>query len=217
MNGANLPRLLKRRSKKANLPPGSIVFIGEKKIEAASLSIIDYDEKGFLEKKVQTIEECLPFKDLPTVTWFNVYGLHQTKVIEKMGQYFNLHPLLLEDIANTDQRPKMDDYGNYLFFVIKMLQFDESQDMIKSEQISFILGPNYVISFQEDDGDIFDSLRERIRNSKGVIRRMGADYLVYALMDTVVDNYFAILEKLGDKIEYLEDELVSICQVLATE
>ncbi|MFB0557938.1 MAG: CorA family divalent cation transporter, partial [Candidatus Bathyarchaeia archaeon] len=161
-----MPRLMKRRSRKTSLPPGSMVFIGEKKTEATSLTIIDYDEGEFLEKHVETIEECLPFKDLPTVTWFNVSGLHQTDVIEKLGGYFGLHPLLLEDVVNTDQRPKVDDYGKYLFFVVKMVQYDEDSTL-KSEQVSFILGPNYIISFQEDGGDVFDPIRERIRNSKG--------------------------------------------------
>jgi len=203
-----LPRLIKRKSEKASLPPGSMVFIGDVKTEASTLTIIDYDDREFIEKKVKTIDECLPFKDLPTVTWFNVTGLHQTDVIERMGGYFELHPLLMEDIVNTGQRPKLDDYGKYLFFVLKTLQYDEANDMIKSQQVSFILGPNYVISFQEVEGGLFDPIRDRIRTSKGIIRRMGPDYLTYALIDTVVDNYFIILEKLGDKIEFLEDELV---------
>jgi len=202
------PRLLKKRTKKTGLPPGSVVFIGEKKLETTNLKIIDYDETQLLEKEVSTIEECLPFKDLPTVTWFNVEGLNRTDVIEKMGRYFNLHPLLLEDIVNTGQRPKLDDYGDYLFIVLKMLQFNEEESTIKSEQVSLILGVNFVISFQEDAGDVFNPVRDRIRNSKGLIRKMGADYLAYSLIDTVVDNYFTILEKLGDKIEFLEDELV---------
>jgi magnesium transporter len=203
-----LPRLIKNKSEKASLPPGSMVFIGDVKTEASTLNIIDYDDREFIEKKVKTIDECLPFKDLPTVTWFNVTGLHQTDVIERMGGYFELHPLLMEDIVNTGQRPKIDDYGKYLFFVLKTLQYDEANDMIKSQQVSFILGPNYVISFQEVEGDLFDPIRDRIRTAKGIIRRMGPDYLTYALIDTVVDNYFIILEKLGDKIEFLEDELV---------
>jgi len=204
-----LPRLLKRRTKKTSLPPGSVVFVGDRKKDATSLSIIDYDEREYLEKAVESVEECLPFKDLPTVTWFNVSGLHQTEVIESMGRNFNLHPLLLEDIVNTGQRPKLDDYGEYLFFVFKMLDYDEEESTINSEQVSFILGRNYVISFQEDEGDIFDPLRDRIRNSKGIVRRMGPDYLTYALIDTVVDNYFLILERLGDKIEFMEEELVA--------
>ncbi len=158
--------------------------------------------------EVETIEECLPFKDLPTVTWFNVSGLHQTDVIEKLGDYFGLHPLLLEDVVNTDQRPKVDDCGKYIFFVVKMVQYNEDSTL-KSEQVSFILGPNYIISFQEDGGDVFDPIRERIRNSKGVIRRMGQDYLAYSLLDAVVDNYYLILKKLGDRIEFLEEELVA--------
>ncbi|MBC8498002.1 magnesium and cobalt transport protein CorA, partial [Candidatus Bathyarchaeota archaeon] len=121
------PRLLKKRTEKAGLPPGSVVFVGEKKLETTNLTIIDYDETHILEKEVNTIEECLPFKDLPTVTWFNVEGLNRTDVIEKMGRSFNLHPLLLEDIVNTGQRPKLDDYGDYLFSVFKMLQFDEQE------------------------------------------------------------------------------------------
>ena len=202
------PRLLKKRTVKAGLPPGSVVFVGEKKLETTNLTIIDYDETHFLEKEVNTIEECLPFKDLPTVTWFNVEGLNRTEVIENMGRSFNLHPLLLEDIVNTGQRPKLDDYGDYLFSVFKMLQFDEQESTLKSEQVSLILGVNFVISFQEGAGDVFNPVRDRIRNSKGLIRKMGADYLAYSLIDTVVDNYFTILEKLGDKIEFLEDELV---------
>jgi magnesium transporter len=202
------PRLLKNRSKKAGLPPGSMVYIGEKKLEDTKLKIIDYDETHFLEKEVNTIEECLPFKDLPTITWFNVEGLNRIDIIEKMGRYFNLHPLPLEDIVNMGQRPKLDDYGDYLFTVFKMLQYNEEESTIKSEQVSLILGVNYVISFQEDIGDVFNSVRERIRNNTGIIRKMGADYLAYSLIDTIVDNYFTILEKLGDKIEFLEEELV---------
>ena len=204
-----MPRLIKGRSKKINQPPGSMNFVGEKRTDLTSLSIIEYDEKQCLEKQVKTIEDCLPFKDLPTVTWVNVCGLHQTEVIAKMGKYFNLHPLLLEDIVNTDQRPKMDDYGDYLFFVLKMLHYDEKESTINAEQVSFILSTNFVISFQESGGDVFDPIRDRIRNAKGIIRKMGPDYLAYSLIDAIVDNYFIILEKLGDKIEFLEDELVA--------
>jgi magnesium transporter len=197
-----------KRSKKIGLPPGSMVFIGEKKLETTSLQIINYGEEHFQEKEANTIEECLQFKDLPTTTWFNVKGLNKTDEIGKLGRYFNLHPLLLEDIVNTDQRPKLDDYGDYLFIVFKMLHYKEQESIIKSEQISLILGNNFVISFQEGAEDIFIPIRDRIRNDKGIARKMGADYLAYALMDTVVDNYFTILEKFGDNIEFLEEEVV---------
>jgi magnesium transporter len=203
-----LPRILRSRTRKVARPPGSVDFVGEKKTEKTRLTIIDYDEGTHLEKEVATVEECLPFKDLPTVTWFNVSGLQRTDVIERLGSEFGLHPLLLEDVVNTDQRPKVDDYGGYLFFVAKIVQYDGGGSTVTSEQISFILGPNYVISFQEDSEDIFDPLRERIRNAKGIIRRMGPDYLAYSLLDTIVDNYFTVLERLGDQIEHLEDELV---------
>jgi magnesium transporter len=203
-----LPRMLRSRARKVARPPGSVDFVGERKTEETRLTIIDYDEGAHLEKEVATVEECLPFKDLPTVTWFNVGGLHRTDVIERLGSQFGLHPLLLEDIANTDQRPKVDDYGEYLFFVAKIVQYEGGSSTVTSEQISFILGPNYVISFQEGREDIFEPLRVRIRNAKGIIRRMGPDYLAYSLLDTIVDNYFTVLERLGDQIERLEDELV---------
>lgn len=202
-----VPKLLKSRSKKAGLPPGSLVYVGDKKPEKTTIVIIDYDEETFLEKNVKTIEECLPFSDKPTVTWINVDGL-DVDLVEEMGRCFELHPLLMEDILNTDQRPKIDEFGNYIFFVLRILQYDEKESEVKTEQVSFVLGPNYVISFQERDGDIFDPVRERIRNGKGLIRKMGADYLAYSLIDATIDGYFSILEKMGDRIEDLEDELV---------
>lgn len=202
--------LIKKRSEKAGLPPGTLVHIGEKKTEKAKITIIDYDEAQFEEKEAKTIEECFPFKDKPTTTWINIEGLHELAIIEKIGEHFGLHPLLLEDIANTEQRPKMEDYGERIFIVLKMLFHDEKANEAKAEQVSLILGPNFVISFQEGiKGDVFDPVRERIRNGKGRTRKMGADYLAYALVDAIVDNYFLILEKLGEKIEDIEEELVT--------
>jgi magnesium transporter len=203
-----MPRLIKKRSKKTGLPPGTLVHIGEKKIEKARITIVDYDETQFEEKEAKTIEECFPFKDKPTITWINIDGIHQVEIIEKLGKHFDIHPLVLEDIANTEQRSKMEDFNDYIFLVLKMLYFEEEENEIKSEQVSFILGSNYVLSFQEREGDVFNPVRERVKNSKGRVRKMGADYLVYTLIDAIVDNYFIILEKLGEKIEDLEDELV---------
>jgi len=170
---------------------------------------MDYDEAHFQEKETKTIEECLLFKDKPTVTWINIDGLHQVEILERLGECYGLHPLVLEDILNTDQRPKMEDYGEYLYIVLRMLNYNDKSSEIEAEQISLILGTNFVLSFQEKEGDTFNPIRERIRNSKGRIRRMGADYLSYSLLDSIVDNYFIILEKLGEKIEFLEDELVT--------
>lgn len=202
-------KLIKRRSKKAGLPPGTLVHIGEKKTERAKITIIDYDEAQFQEKEAKTIEECFPFKDEPTVTWINIDGIHEMAIIEKIGKHFGVHPLILEDIVNTGHRPKMEDLEDYIFVVLKMLYYDEKDDEIKAEQVSLILGANFVISFQESEGDVFNPIRERIRKAKGRIRKAGADYLAYALVDAIVDSYFLILEKLGEEIELLEEELVT--------
>ncbi|MCP8322751.1 MAG: magnesium/cobalt transporter CorA [Candidatus Methylarchaceae archaeon HK02M2] len=204
-----MSRIIKKRSKKVGRPPGTLIHIGEKKVEKARISIIGYDVAQIQEKEVKTVEECFPFKDTPTVTWINVDGIHQVEIIEKIGKHFDLHLLVLEDIMNTGQRPKIEDFENYLFIVLKMLNYDEKKNEIRSEQISLILSSNLVFSFQESEGDVFDPIRNRIRNGKGRIRKMGADYLTYALIDNIVDNYFIILEKLGERIEDIEDELVT--------
>jgi magnesium transporter len=200
---------MKRMSKKAGLPPGTIVSVGGKKVESSRITVMDYDEAHFEEKQVGAIEEVFPFKDSPTITWINVDGLSQTDVIEKAGKYFGIHPLALEDIANAAQRPKMEDFGDYIFAVFKMLRLDANNGEVVSEQVSVILGPGYVISFQEAEGDVFDPIRERIRRSKGRIRKMNADYLAYTLIDAVVDNYFIILEEFGERMEGMESDLVA--------
>ena len=199
----------KRRSKKAGTPPGTLEYIGEKKIENIRITYLDYDEKDMVEKQVSKIEECFPFKSTPTVTWINIDGLHEIETIEKLGKEFDLHPLMLEDILHTEQRPKIEDFEKYIFIVLRMLSYNNETQAVESEQLSIVLGPNFVISFQERVGDIFDPIRERIRNAKGRIRKMGPDYLCYSLVDAIVDNYFSILEKVGEKIESMEEELVS--------
>jgi magnesium transporter len=198
----------KKRSEKTGLLPGTLIHIGEQKVENTRITLIDYDEMQFKEIEISNIEECSSFKDKPTVTWINIDGLHDVGVIEKTGQCFNLHPLLLEDILNTDQRPKMEDYDSYVFIVLKMIFNDDAQREIKTEQISLVLGHNYVISFQEKEGGVFEYIRERIRNNKGRIRKLGPDYLVYSLIDVIIDNYFIVLEKLGETIDTLEEELI---------
>src|SRR4030066_1079043 len=202
-------RLIRKRSEKAGLPPGTLVYFGEKKVENVKITIIDYDETQITEKEAATIEECFPFKDKPTVTWINIDGLHEVDIIEKLGNHFGLHPLLLEDILNTEQRPKMEESENYIFFVLKMIFSVDEDKEIKAEQVSLILGHNFVISFQEREGDVFNPVRDRIRKSKGRIRKVGADYLAYALLDAIVDNYFLILENVGEKIEDTEQQLAT--------
>lgn len=199
---------LKRVSEKIGLSPGSLYFVGNKKTENFKLYLMDYDENNLSEKQVEKIEDCFPFKETPSVTWLNVDGLHETEYIEKLGKHYNIHPLVLEDVLNTNQRPKIEIFDDYIFFSIKMLRFNEEDSTLDSEQVSIILGKNYVISFQEKPGDIFDPLRERIRKGKGRLRKMNPDYLTYAILDIVIDYYFMILEKIGEKIEKFEEDLL---------
>jgi len=203
-----MPAPTKRRSHKAGLPPGSLVHIGKRKVEKTRITIMDYDEERFQEKEAKTIEECFPFKDTPTITWVNIDGVHDVDIVERIGRHFGVHPLVLEDIVNTGQRPKMEDFEDYIFLVVKMLTYDQKDGEINAEQVSILLGPHFVISFQERQGDVFDPIRDRIRNSKGRIRKAGADYLAYTLLDAIVDGYFIILENLGERIEILEDAVI---------
>jgi magnesium transporter len=202
-------QLFKRSSRKAGQSPGTLTHIGEKKLEKATIEVIDYDSQNLEEIYDTSPEECLPYKGSSTVTWIDVTGVHDVQVVEQMGKAFALHPLLLEDVVHTAQRPKMEDFGEYLFFVLNMLTYDAGSKGILSEQISLVLGPSFVISFQESEGDVFNPVRERIRNAKGRIRKMGSDYLAYALIDAVVDHYFIILESISEKIEALQEEVLS--------
>ena len=195
-------------SKRAGQPPGSLHVSGETGNTPVLITVIDYDATHFQEKQVNQITECFQFRDTETVTWINVDGLGNTKVIEDLGKHFTIHPLILEDILNTEQRPKMEDLGNYLYLNLKMLSYIEREKDVKIEHISMIIGSNFLISFQEDIGDIFDPVRERIRKD-GRIRKFGPDYLAYALIDGIVDNYFAVMEKLEERVEDLEEELVT--------
>ncbi len=183
---------------------------GEKRHEEVKLSVINYDEVNFQEKTINSIEEVFSFRREPSITWLNVDGVHQPEIIEQVGKGFGLHPLVAEDIASTGQRPKMEDFDDYIFVVLRMLMFDEKENETKTEQVSILFGRDFVVSFQEKaDGDVFDQIRERLRNNKGKIRKMGADYLAYSLIDAIVDNYFVILEKLGETIEDVEEKLVT--------
>jgi magnesium transporter len=200
---------LKRGSKKAGLPPGTVVFVGEQKVEEIRITLIDYDENQYNEREIKNIEDSFPYKDTPSISWINIDGVHQVDVIEKLGDYFVLHPLLQEDVVNTHQRPKFDEFDDHLFIVLRMFAFNEVDNELEAEQISFIVGANFVISFQERQGDVFEQVRERLRNGKGRIRKKGSDYLAYCLIDAIVDSYYTILETLGEHIESLQEELVS--------
>jgi magnesium transporter len=200
---------LKKSSKKAGLPPGSVIFVGEKKVEEIRITIIDYDANQYAEREIKNIEDCFACKDTQSISWINIDGVHQVDVIERLGAHFVLHPLLQEDVVNTHQRPKFDEYEDHLFIVLRMFFFNEERNELEGEQISLIVGANFVISFQERQGDVFEQVRERLRRGKGRIRKKGSDYLAYALIDAIVDSYYTILERLGENIESLQEELVS--------
>jgi len=173
------------------------------------LTVIKYDSADFQEKTVTDVEEACSFRNKSSVMWLNIDGVHQPEIIEQVGQSFGLHPLVAEDIASTGQRPKLEDFDDYIFIVLRMLRFDSAEDEAKTEQMSIILGRDFVISFQEREGDVFDNIRERLKSNKGRIRKLGTDYLAYSLIDSIVDNYFVVLEKLGETIEDIEDRLVT--------
>ena len=204
-----MPKLIKEVSKKVGASPGTLVHIGEKKVEKPKITVIDYGKTFYKEEEAKTVEECLRFKDKKSVKWINIDGIHDVSIIEKIGKHFGFHPLILEDIVDTEQRQKVEDYGNYMFIVLKVPSFDEKSEALGVEQFSLILGQSFVISFQEREGLIFNRIRERIKNTKGHHRVMGADYLAYSLIDAVVDSYYSILEKIGENIESLADELTT--------
>ncbi|MES2284744.1 MAG: magnesium/cobalt transporter CorA [Bacteroidota bacterium] len=191
---------------KTGAPPGTVVYSGKDTTEKVKITLIEYNETQFIEKNFYNFSECLESVDPNMVKWINVDGIHKVELIEAIGKHYNIHALTLEDIVNTNQRSKFEDYDTYVVSIMKMIYYD---DEIRSEQLTVILMEGMVISFQEiHGGDAFDMIRNRIRQGKGRIRKMGADYLAYALLDAVVDCYFTILEKFGDRIELLEEELM---------
>ncbi|HSA94805.1 MAG TPA: CorA family divalent cation transporter, partial [Acidobacteriota bacterium] len=192
-----------KRSDKAGRSPGTLMYVGGKTSAPSRITVIDYSEGSFLEKEVKSVEECFPFKDTATVTWINVDGVADSALIGALGAKFDIHPLVLEDIMTTTQRPKVEDLDDAVFVVLRMIECEKGGTKLVADQLSLILGPNFVLSFQETPGDCLDPVRERIRGGKGRIRKLGPDYLAYALIDAVVDNYFFVLEKLGEKIDQL--------------
>jgi len=204
-----MAKLIKKISKKRGLKPGTVVYVGEHRTEKVKITVIDYNETEYLEKEVTTVEECFPFKDTPTITWINFSGIHEVETLEKIGRHFEMHPLVLEDIANTGHRPKMEITDQFIFIVLKMTYNGPKTGDLMTEQVSVVFGKNFVLTFQEKEGDVFDPVRERIKKTLPRVRFMTADYLAYALMDAVVDGYFLVLENLGEKIESMEDVLIN--------
>jgi len=204
----HISRYLKKRDKSLGLPPGSLVHVGKKRTEPVRITLFDYDKHHFEEKQIENIKDCFSYRDTDTITWINIDGVHDPSQIEQIGTHFKIHPLVLEDIMNTGQRPKMETFDDYLYLVLKMLYQDEQTKEIQAEQVSIILTKNVVISFQEKPGDIFNNIRQRIRNGKGRVRKMGSDYLSYSLIDAIIDHYFVIMESFGENIEDTEEILI---------
>ncbi|OPL19816.1 MAG: magnesium transporter [Candidatus Aegiribacteria sp. MLS_C] len=198
----------RRVSEKAAQPPGTPLFIGRKRVDEVRISYMRFNHDLHEEKEMSSPEECADLCRSKNLVWINVEGIHDEKVIERLGQLFGLHALTIEDIVNTTQRPKFEDFDGYIFVVLRMLEYSREMSAIDTEQVSLIIGANFVITFQERPGDVFDPVRERIRNGKGRIRSAGSDYLAYSLMDAVVDSYFLILESIGDRIEDLEERVI---------
>ncbi|MDX1277219.1 magnesium/cobalt transporter CorA [Oceanihabitans sediminis] len=196
----------KRKYKTVNSVPGTVTYVGEKKSLKTVVDIVNYNKNLCDFNTSNKVEDAFDFKGKEHVTWININGLYNTTEIEKLGKHYNLHPLVLEDIVTTNQRAKIEEYEDYLFIVFKMLHFKDDEEIVY-EHMSLVVGENYLLTFQEADGDVFDDLRDRIRNSKGRIRNARADYLMYAILDAVVDNYFTVIEAEGDKIEDLEERL----------
>ncbi len=201
-------KLLPKTSHKAGRAPGTMIHVGQPTAAPISLRRFDYDSQRLHDQTVHSAEDCRPCSEAEIISWINVDGVHELPLLETIGAHFALHPLVLEDIVNTAHRPKLEDFDEYLFLVLKMLDYDQTAAEIHTEQVSLILTRNSVLSFQERQGDVFEGVRERLLNNKGRIRKRGADYLAYALLDAVVDSYFSILEQIGEQIEKLEEELL---------
>lgn len=203
------PKRKKKASSKIGLPPGSIVYLGEKKVDKVTINVTEYDEAGSETYEINSAEEIDPFTDTPQVTWVSVCGLHETDFLKQVGEKFKIHSLVLEDILNIDSRPKIEITDDYLFIVMKLVLFNPEQKILETEQVSFILGKSFLFSFSERTDVIFNPIKDRINSQLGKIRKRGSDYLLYALMDIVVDHYFLALEKVDERIEILDDEVIN--------
>jgi magnesium transporter len=198
-----------RKKSKLGLAPGSLVFTGEQKMAQVDISVLHYNEDKFDEKKPKNIAETISLiNSFSGVTWINIDGLHDEKSIEEICTFLDIHKLSMEDILSVNQRPKLEEYPDYLQAFIKMISINQAEESVEYEQISFLLKGNVLVSFQEKTGDIFDSVRKRIKEAMGLIRKRGADYLLYALLDLVIDHYFIILDSFSEKLEDLETELL---------
>lgn len=196
-------------SAKLGLPPGSLVHVGEILESEGSISVIDYSREKIEEQKIQSIEDVIQYKDSESVTWITVEGLQNVAVIERIGEIFGIHQLVLEDILNTNQRPKFEEYDDYLYIVIKCLLSESDPFTVNYEQVSIVLIKNCVIMFKEKQDNLLDPVEHRIRTSTGKFRSLGPDYLAYAILDFIVDQNFIVLDALDESINTLEESLLT--------
>jgi len=200
--------MFKHTPKQVGLPPGSLVHVGAVKVEQPIISFIGYAEHRFERQDDITLQQCLTARTETGVNWINLYGIHDIDLLRSLGEAFDIHPLVLEDILNTTHRPKIEVYDRYLLVILKMISSNQEQK-VEIEQMSFVLGENFILSFQERPGDVFNGVRERLQRANGRIRNRGADYLLYALLDSIIDHYFHVLENIDDRLAYFEQELIS--------
>jgi magnesium transporter len=204
-----MARFLKNRIPVKGQSPDALIFVGTRKMDQIEIRLIDFDDVHLTDQKLTDINDAVRYKATESRTWININGLHDVTVIGNIGQTFDLHPLVIEDILNTGQRPKIDDYESYLFIVLKMIRYDNETQMVVNEQLSLVVADRFVLTFQERPGDVFEPVRERIRRQKSRIRASGTDYLACALMDTVVETYISVIEQMGEQIEDIEEEILS--------
>lgn len=203
-----MPKLFHHTDRPPAQTPGTVTFVGEQKVELVEIKLIDYDAAALVERVVEDVHDIFGHRDTQTVSWINVNGLHDTDLIHELGDHFAVHPLVLEDIVNNHQRPKMEDYGENLYIVVRMLSFAANKEHLISEQISLVIGPDHLLTFQERHGDVLEPVRERLRRGRGRIRTAGPGYLGYTILDAVIDHYFQVLETYAESIELLEEEVL---------
>ncbi|HEY9060119.1 MAG TPA: magnesium/cobalt transporter CorA [Pseudobacteroides sp.] len=204
-----MPKKIRKISQKVGLPPGTLVHTGEIRNQFPTVTVVDYDDKNFSVENSLVIKDALCMKNHAKYRWINLDGIHDTNIINSIGSFYGIHPLVLEDIQNTGQRPKVEEYDGYLYIVIRMIYYDNKLSEITTEQVSIILGRDYLLTFQENKDNFFIPLVDRIAKGISNIRKMGMDYLLYAIMDLIVDSYFLVLEKTGEEIELSEDSMVA--------
>jgi magnesium transporter len=204
-----MARFIHRTARKMGQIPGTPIYVGSERHEAVSIELLEYDQVHVTRTERASLDACLASRTSGAITWANIIGVHDIDTIEALGAGFGLHPLTVEDIVHTGQRPKSEDYEDHLFMVLRMLRWNEHVQRIDDEQVSLVVGASWVLCFQERAGDVFDPIRERLLAGKGRIRKLGADYLAYAILDAIVDHYFSVLEVLGERIEVLGEEMTS--------